>query len=40
MKEEVTAWAWGMFDEMGFFPSLCRHGFVLVVVDMIKSGEL
>ncbi|KAJ7735271.1 hypothetical protein DFH07DRAFT_870772 [Mycena maculata] len=40
MKEDVTARAWGMFDETGIFPALCRHGFVLVVVDMVKSGEL
>ncbi|KAJ7836943.1 hypothetical protein B0H13DRAFT_2422497 [Mycena leptocephala] len=40
MKEAVTTRAYGMYDETGFFPSLCRHGFVLVVVDMIKSGEL
>ncbi|KAF8169554.1 hypothetical protein K438DRAFT_1909486 [Mycena galopus ATCC 62051] len=40
MKEEVTARAYGMYDETGFFPALCRHGFVLVVVDMVKSGEL
>ncbi|KAJ6564784.1 hypothetical protein B0H19DRAFT_1209940 [Mycena capillaripes] len=40
MKQEVTARAWGMYDETGIFPALCRHGFVLVVVDMVKSGEL
>ncbi|KAJ7937722.1 hypothetical protein B0H13DRAFT_2226461 [Mycena leptocephala] len=40
MKENVTARARGMYDETGIFPVLCRHGFVLVVVDMIKSGEL
>ncbi|KAJ7182983.1 hypothetical protein C8R43DRAFT_868822 [Mycena crocata] len=40
MKEDVTGRAWGMYDETGFFPALCRHGFVLVVVDMVKSGEL
>ncbi|KAF8203394.1 hypothetical protein K438DRAFT_1580548, partial [Mycena galopus ATCC 62051] len=40
MKEDVTARAWGMYDETGIFPALCRHGFVLVVVDMVKSGEL
>ncbi|KAJ7808980.1 hypothetical protein B0H14DRAFT_3090965 [Mycena olivaceomarginata] len=34
MKEDVTARA------RGFFPALCRHGFVLVVVDMVQSGEL
>ncbi|KAJ7856056.1 hypothetical protein B0H14DRAFT_2352906 [Mycena olivaceomarginata] len=40
MKEDVTACAYGMYDETGFFPALCRHGFVLKVVDMVKSGEL
>jgi hypothetical protein len=40
MKEEVTARAYGMYDETGFFPCLCRHSFVFVVVDMVKSGEL
>jgi hypothetical protein len=29
-----------MHDETGIFLSLCRHGFVLVVADMIMSGEL
>lgn len=29
-----------MYDETGIFLSLCRHGFVLLVTDMIKSGEL
>ncbi|KAF7348117.1 hypothetical protein MSAN_01764300 [Mycena sanguinolenta] len=40
MKDDVTARAYGMYDETGFFPCLCRHSFVLVVVDMVKSGEL
>ncbi|KAF8198664.1 hypothetical protein K438DRAFT_1583741, partial [Mycena galopus ATCC 62051] len=40
MREDVTARAYGMYDETGFFPSLCRHGFVLIVVDMVRSGEL
>ncbi|KAF8188436.1 hypothetical protein K438DRAFT_1594303, partial [Mycena galopus ATCC 62051] len=40
MKEDVTARTYGMYDETGFFPCLCRHSFVLVVVDMVKSGEL
>ncbi|KAF7358610.1 hypothetical protein MSAN_01199700 [Mycena sanguinolenta] len=40
MKEDITARAYGMYDETGFFPSLCRHSFVLVVVDMVRSGEL
>ncbi|KAJ7168423.1 hypothetical protein C8R43DRAFT_1085763 [Mycena crocata] len=40
MKEDVTARAYGMWDETGIFPALCRHGFCLIIVDMIKSGEL
>jgi hypothetical protein len=40
MREDVTSRAYGMYDETGIFPALCRHGFVLVIVDMIKSGEL
>ncbi|KAJ7869147.1 hypothetical protein B0H14DRAFT_3083965 [Mycena olivaceomarginata] len=40
MKEDVTARAWGMYNKTGIFPALCRHGFVLVVVDMVQSGEL
>lgn len=40
MSEELTAKMWGIFDETGVFLALCRHGFVLLVADMIKSGEL
>ncbi|KAJ7723101.1 hypothetical protein DFH07DRAFT_759653 [Mycena maculata] len=40
MKEQVTAKAWGMYDETGVFLSLCCHGFVLMVTDMIQSGKL
>ncbi|CDO75946.1 hypothetical protein BN946_scf184873.g35 [Trametes cinnabarina] len=31
---------WGIFDESGIFASACRHGFILWISDMIKSGEL
>lgn len=31
---------WGMFDESGVFMSACRHGLILWIIDMIKSGEL
>ncbi|KAI0674307.1 hypothetical protein C8Q78DRAFT_1014194 [Trametes maxima] len=31
---------WGIFHESGIFASACRHGFILWVTDMIKSGEL
>ncbi|KAF8166410.1 hypothetical protein K438DRAFT_1775096 [Mycena galopus ATCC 62051] len=40
MVEDVTAKMWGIFDETGIFLCLCRHGFVLVICDMLKSGEL
>ncbi|KAJ7805132.1 hypothetical protein B0H14DRAFT_3091661 [Mycena olivaceomarginata] len=40
MVEDITAKMWGIFDETGIFLCLCRHGFVLMIVDMIKSGEL
>jgi hypothetical protein len=28
------------FDKSGVFISVCRHGFILVVADMVASGEL
>ncbi|KAI9059666.1 hypothetical protein FKP32DRAFT_1614124 [Trametes sanguinea] len=31
---------WGIFDESGIFASACRHGFILWISDMVKSGEL
>jgi hypothetical protein len=40
IKEDITAHAWGMYDETEIFPALCCHGFVLVVVNMMQSGEL
>ncbi|KAJ7855154.1 hypothetical protein B0H14DRAFT_2353371 [Mycena olivaceomarginata] len=40
MINDVTSKMWGIFDETGIFLALCRHGFVLVLADMIKSGEL
>ncbi|KAJ7663557.1 hypothetical protein B0H14DRAFT_2171035, partial [Mycena olivaceomarginata] len=40
MINNVTSKMWGIFDETGIFLALCRHGFVLVLVDMIKSREL
>ncbi|KAJ7349571.1 hypothetical protein DFH08DRAFT_996667 [Mycena albidolilacea] len=40
MVEDITAKMWGIFDETGIFLCLCHHGFVLVICDMIKSGEL
>jgi hypothetical protein len=40
MKEEITKKMWGIFDETGIFLALCRHGFSLVIADMVQSGEL
>ncbi|KDQ07850.1 hypothetical protein BOTBODRAFT_139518, partial [Botryobasidium botryosum FD-172 SS1] len=31
---------WDMYEETGLFVAICRHGFVLTVCDMIRSGEL
>ncbi|TFY51052.1 hypothetical protein EVJ58_g10764 [Rhodofomes roseus] len=31
---------WGVFEETGVFASACRHGLVLWLVDMVRSGEL
>lgn len=40
MVNDITAKMWGIFDETGIFLALCRHGFVLIVADMVRSGEL
>jgi hypothetical protein len=40
MKTALTARMWGVFHETGLFLALCRHGFVLLLADMIRSGEL
>ncbi|KAG6848526.1 hypothetical protein H0H93_016281 [Arthromyces matolae] len=40
MINDITAKMWGIFDETGVFLALCRHGFTLVIADMIQSGEL
>ncbi|KAJ7648125.1 hypothetical protein FB45DRAFT_734236 [Roridomyces roridus] len=40
MLNDVTAKMWGIFDGTGIFLCLCRHGFALVLVDMLRSGEL
>ncbi|KAE9387174.1 hypothetical protein BT96DRAFT_1081007 [Gymnopus androsaceus JB14] len=31
---------WNAFRESGYFATACHHGFILWVVDMIRSGEL
>ncbi|KAG1848953.1 hypothetical protein DFJ58DRAFT_717000 [Suillus subalutaceus] len=39
MKDEKTRKMWGVFDESGIFMAVCRHGFSLVIADMVQSGE-
>lgn len=40
MKAELTTRMRGIFEETGLFLALCRHGFVLLLADMVCSGEL
>ncbi|KAF8516427.1 hypothetical protein BU17DRAFT_76640 [Hysterangium stoloniferum] len=40
MKDDITKRMWAIFDETGVFLALCRHGFSLVIADMVQSGEL
>ncbi|KAH7904631.1 hypothetical protein BJ138DRAFT_1138490 [Hygrophoropsis aurantiaca] len=40
MKDDQTKKMWGVFDESGVFVAVCRHGFCLLIADMVKSGEL
>ena len=40
MRNETSAKMWGIFEETGIFLALCRHGFAMVVADMVRSGEL
>ncbi|KAJ7220952.1 hypothetical protein C8J57DRAFT_1440381 [Mycena rebaudengoi] len=40
LSEDITSRMWGVFDETGVFLALCRHGFVLLLADMVRSGEL
>jgi hypothetical protein len=30
---------WGVFHESGLFASACRHGLILWLADLIRSGE-
>ncbi|KAG2743935.1 hypothetical protein P692DRAFT_201722581, partial [Suillus brevipes Sb2] len=39
MRDEKTRKMWGVFDESGIFMSACRHGFSLLIADMVQSGE-
>lgn len=39
MKDSTTQKMWDVFDESGVFVAVCRHGFCLVIADMVQSGE-
>jgi hypothetical protein len=40
MDDAKTKKAWGIYDETGVFLAVCRHGFSLLIADMVQSGEL
>lgn len=37
---DATKTMWAIFHESGVFGSACRHGFILWIADMVRSGEL
>ena len=39
MKDSATQKMWNIFDESGVFIAVCRHGFCLLIADMVQSGE-
>ncbi|KIK11303.1 hypothetical protein PISMIDRAFT_19641, partial [Pisolithus microcarpus 441] len=39
MKDNATQKMWNVFDESGVFVAVCRHGFCLLIADMVQSGE-
>ncbi|KIK15125.1 hypothetical protein PISMIDRAFT_16727 [Pisolithus microcarpus 441] len=39
MKDSATQKMWNVFDESGAFIAVCRHGFCLLIMDMVQSGE-
>lgn len=40
MKSDLSKKVWSIFDETGIFLAICRHGYSLLIADMVKSGEL
>ena len=32
--------SWAIYDETGLYASACRHGLILWICDMVRSGEL
>ncbi|KAI5999610.1 hypothetical protein EDD15DRAFT_2193652 [Pisolithus albus] len=39
MKDSATEKMWNVFDESGVFIAVCRHGFCLLIADMVQSGK-
>lgn len=39
-SEDANKRSWDAFHETGLFAGACRHGFILWICDMIRSGEL
>lgn len=39
-QADSTKKAWAIFDETGIFAGACRHGIMLWIIDMKRSGEL
>ncbi|KAI6110712.1 hypothetical protein EDD16DRAFT_1694292 [Pisolithus croceorrhizus] len=40
MDDQKTKKTWGVYDKTGIMLAVCRHGFSLLIVDMVQSGEL
>ena len=40
MDDQKTKKTWGVYNETGIVLAVCRHGFALLMVDMVQSGEL
>lgn len=39
-SQDANKRSWNAFHETGLFAGACRHGFILWICDMIRSGEL
>ncbi|KAI6012883.1 hypothetical protein BKA83DRAFT_4053579 [Pisolithus microcarpus] len=37
--KDVTSTMWGIFDKAIIFMVICRHGFSLMVADIVQSSE-
>lgn len=39
-SQDANKRTWNAFHETGLFAGACRHGFILWICDMVRSGEL